>query len=79
MTRTIASGTIRVQHVLANFNVDTTFSSAVWNISTCQPISGSATVTVSGSRTGSGSMSFNNGTVTFNYEGNSGTLTLPGC
>jgi len=78
-TRTITSGTIRVQHALANFNVDTTFSSAVWDIDTCQPKSGSATVTISGSRSGSGSVTFNNGTVTFTYEGTSGTLTLPGC
>ena len=78
-TRTINSGSIKVHHALANFDVVTTFSSAVWDISTCQPKSGSATVSVSGSVTGSGTMTFNNGTVGFTFGTASGTLTLPGC
>ncbi len=78
-TRTIASGTVRVQYQLAGITVDTTFNSAVWNIDTCQPVSGSATVSVSGAKSGTGSMTFNNGTVTFSFEGSNSTLTLPGC
>lgn len=78
-TRTINSGSVKVHHALANFDVVTTFSSAVWDISTCQPKSGSATVTVSGSVTGSGTVTFNNGTISFTYGSASGTLTLPGC
>jgi hypothetical protein len=78
-TRTIASGTIRVQHVLAGFNVDTTFSSAVWNIASCQPVSGSATVTVSGSRSGTGTITFSSGTASFSYGGETGAVVVPGC
>lgn len=79
-TRTIASGTISVQHALANFTVSTTFSNMVWDMTTCQPKSGSANVSVSGSITGSGTLTFNsNGTVNFSYGTASGTISLPGC
>jgi ureidoglycolate hydrolase len=78
-TRTITSGSIKVHHALANYDVVTTFNNAVWDINTCQPKSGSATVAVSRSKSGSGSISFNNGTVSFTYGSASGTLTLPGC
>jgi hypothetical protein len=78
-TRTIASGSIAVEHTIAGFTVTTTFSNAVWDLSTCQPKSGSASVSVSGSRSGSGSLTFNNGTVNFSFEGASGSVTLPGC
>jgi hypothetical protein len=78
-TRTITSGSIKVHHALANIDVVTTFSNAVWDISTCQPKSGSATVAVSGSISGSGNITFNNGAVSFTYGSASGTLTLPGC
>jgi hypothetical protein len=78
-TRTITSGSIKVRHALANYDVVTTFSNAVCDINTCQPKSGSATVAVSGTISGSGSITFNNGTVSFTYSSASGTLTLPGC
>lgn len=78
-TRTIASGTISVEHAIAGFTVTTTFSNAVWDLSTCQPKSGSATVSVSGSRTGSGTLTFSNGSINFSYEGATGSVSLPGC
>jgi hypothetical protein len=78
-TRAITSGSIKVHHALANIDVVTTFNNAVWDINTCQPKSGSATVAVSGSKSGSGNITFNNGTVSFTYGSASGTLTLPGC
>ncbi len=78
-TRTIQSGSVKIAHTLANFDVTTTFSNAVWNTSSCQPVSGSATVTVSGSITGTGTLSFSNGTINFTYGDSSGTITTPGC
>lgn len=78
-TRTIASGTINVEHAIAGFTVSTTFNNAVWDMSTCQPKSGGASISVTGSRTGSGSLTFSNGTVNFSFEGASGSVTLPGC
>lgn len=78
-TRTIASGSISVEHAIANFTVTTTFSNAVWDMSTCQPKSGSATVSVTGSRTGSGTLTFSSGTINFSYDGATGSVSLPGC
>lgn len=78
-TRTIASGSISVEHAIAGFTVTTTFANAVWDLSTCQPKSGSATVAVTGSRSGSGTLSFSTGTINFTYDGASGSVTLPGC
>lgn len=78
-TRTIQSGSIKIAHTLANFDVTTTFSNAVWSTSSCQPISGSATVTVSGSVSGTGTLNFNNGTIDFTYGGTSGSITTSGC
>jgi hypothetical protein len=78
-TRTIQSGSIKIAHTLANFDVTTTFSNAVWSTSSCQPVSGSATITVSGSRSGTGTLKFNNGTIDFTYGDTSGSITTSGC
>ncbi|MBS0616838.1 MAG: hypothetical protein JSR44_01525 [Spirochaetes bacterium] len=78
-TRTIASGSINVHHAIANFDVLTTFNNAVWSASTCQPQSGSATVTVSGTLKGSGTLQFSSGAINFTYGSSSGTVTAPGC
>lgn len=78
-TRTIASGSINVHHAIANFDVLTTFNNAVWSASTCQPQSGSATVTVSGTLKGSGTLQFSSGAINFTYGSSSGTVTVPGC
>ncbi|MBX3722078.1 MAG: hypothetical protein KF713_09585 [Turneriella sp.] len=78
-TRTIQSGSIKIAHTLANFDVTTTFSNAVWSTSSCQPVSGSATVTVSGSISGTGTLKFNNGTIDFTYGDTSGSITTSGC
>jgi hypothetical protein len=78
-TRTIASGSITLTHQLAGFDVTTTFSNAVWNIGSCQPVSGSATITATGSVSGTGSMTFSNGTINFTFGNASGTINAPGC
>lgn len=83
-TRTLISGTVNVRHDIAGVDIATTFSNVIWSRTTCQPTAGSATVTVSGNRSGSGTLAFTNGQVSFTYEGAggrsaSGTITLPNC
>lgn len=88
-SRTFVSGSHSVKHNLANFTVTQTYSNMVWDYKTCQPVSGSATITVTGSRNGSGTLTItSNGVGTYSYTATtksgsdvneSGTITFPGC
>ena len=73
--RTI-SGTLRVYHVLANVTLETTFSSLVVPISNCVPSSGSATISISGARTASGTITYTgNGGAEYSYTTGAGKTT----
>jgi len=88
-TRTFVSGSHSVKHNLANFTVTQTYNNMVWDYKTCQPVSGSATITVTGSRNGSGTLTItSNGVGTYSYTATTrsgsdvnetGTITFPGC
>lgn len=79
-TRTIASGSVAVEHAIKAYTVTTTFTNAVWDLTTCQPKSGSATIAVTGSKTGSGTVTFaSGGKTSYTYNGTTGEITLQGC
>ena len=83
-TRTITSGTIEVTGKLGLTTATTKYSSVVWDSATCQPKSGTITTSLSGLRTGSATVTFNNdGTADYNFTGNKrnakGKITLKGC
>jgi hypothetical protein len=83
-SRTIKSGTVEVSYALANITVTSTISNLVMGWSSCIPSTGSINFTVSGSRTGSGTISFANGQAQFTYtaaSGNSisGEFAVSGC
>lgn len=87
-TRTITSGTEKVEHVLADFSVEFQFSDFVWDVSTCLPKSGTINFTISGSKTGSGSITFSDSTTstgsgTYTYTTSNasgdGTIYFSGC
>ncbi|RME93231.1 MAG: hypothetical protein D6767_01450 [Candidatus Hydrogenedentota bacterium] len=83
-TRTIQSGTTRVQNTETGATLETTFNNVVLSRSNCLPQSGSATFTFSvNGRSGNGSVQFSSGKATYSYSGEkgtvSGTVTLEGC
>ena len=83
-TRTI-SGTVKVEYILSNVVMTATMSGLVIPVDNCIPSSGSATIDITGSKTGSGSITYNSDkTATYSYtdsRGNtfSGNFTLCGC
>ncbi|EQA45732.1 hypothetical protein LEP1GSC050_3818 [Leptospira broomii serovar Hurstbridge str. 5399] len=87
-TRTINSGVQSIKHNLANFTATLTYTSVVFSYKNCLPTSGSIAIAVSGTRSGSGTVTFSGGTATYNYtattpngsdKNESGTITLQGC
>lgn len=77
------NGQIKIQHNLLNFETLVTFNNVVWSAVDCRPSSGTATITVSGSRTASGIVTFADGSASYSYSGASGsasgTITLKTC
>lgn len=82
-TRTINSGVHRIVNA-QGLTVDVTYSSVVWNLSSCRPESGTASFSYSGPRTGTGTITFNgDGTASYEYSGTrgsgSGVVNISGC
>ncbi len=83
-TRTI-SGSVKVEHVFANITMTATMNGLVIPVDNCIPSSGTATIDIAGSKTGSGSIIYNSDmTATYSYtdsKGNTftGNFTLCGC
>ncbi|TGK06582.1 hypothetical protein EHO59_00100 [Leptospira semungkisensis] len=64
-----SAGSIQVQHVEENFTLTVSVTSIVkWKYVDCLPESGEVSFTLSGSLTGSGVMSFNNGSGHYSYD-----------
>jgi hypothetical protein len=79
-SRTLDSGAIVVDHNLAKFTATFTPSNLVYSAACCYPVSGSMAVTYTGSKTGSGSVTFNScGSATVNYNGTSQDIALSYC
>lgn len=76
------NGSIKVTHNIAQFETLTTMNNVVWGAD-CKPVSGNATVVVSGSRTATGTVSFSGGKATYTYTGTnssgSGEIDFIGC
>jgi hypothetical protein len=73
--RRTVNGSIKVAHNILKFDTLTTFKDVVWDASTCQPVSGSATVVITGSRTATGTITFTSESASFSYSGTSGSAT----
>ncbi len=81
-SRTVNGGSIQVIHNRAGFTATWVPSSVSWaTVGCCYPTSGSATVTFTGSVTGSGTVSFGPtcGQMTIQKDGVSRTATLANC
>ncbi|GBF50749.1 putative lipoprotein [Leptospira ryugenii] len=80
--RTI-NGSVKVSHNILKFDTLTTFKDVVWDASTCKPVSGEATVVITGSRTGGGTINFSTDSASYSYSGtsgsSSGTVEFTGC
>jgi len=74
-TRKIKSGELEVEHVISGFTVDIVYSDVVYSIGDPRPVSGTLTVTVTGSRTGGGTITFD-GTTTPDVSGPTGDLPV---
>lgn len=86
--RTVNSGVQTISHDLAGFAVALTYSSVVFDYKTCLPLSGSISVNVTGTRTGTGSVTFHSGIADYTFTGTnargqsvseSGSLAVTGC
>lgn len=77
--RIVSSGTLNVYHNRAGFTAAHTFNNVEWSATCCYPVSGSMNVTLSGSRTESGTVSFNGcGNVTTTFA-TTRSFTLANC
>lgn len=77
--RRISSGTLDIYHNRAQFKASHTFNNVEWSANCCYPTSGSISVTLSGSRTASGTVTFNGcGNVTTTFE-NTKSFELSNC
>jgi hypothetical protein len=78
-TPVISSGTITVDHNLANYSAFGTLSALSWNSNCCVPDAGQMSFTLSGSRTGTVVVNFNTGTCgTVNVTDSSVAVTTSG-
>lgn len=77
------NGQIRIQHNVLDFVTLVTLNNVVWSALDCRPSGGSATIVVSGSRTATGTVTFADGSATYSYSGDSGSvsgsITLKSC
>ncbi len=77
--RIISSGTLDVYHNRAKFKASHVFNNLTWSANCCYPTSGSMTITLSGSRTESGTVNFNGcGNVTSDFA-TTRSFTLAHC
>lgn len=81
--RRTVNGSIKVIHNILKFETLTTFKDVVWDASTCKPVSGEATVEVTGSRTATGKVTFTTDSASYSYSGSSGSgsgeIEFSGC
>jgi len=84
-TRSI-NGTVSVTLVKAGITASVTYTNFVFDVANCQPVANSTlTITISGNRTGSGTITYNgDGTADYTYTGSkggneSGTFEINGC
>ncbi len=78
--RQISNGSIEINHNLAKFTSVITASDLQWSSSCCHPISGSLSITYSGSKTGTASVQFNGcGTGNLQEDGQSREIELSYC
>jgi len=73
-TRTISSGTLKINHDLAGFAVTLVFTNVTQTMGSPLPTGGTIAVTITGSKTGSGAITFT-GTTTPSVSGATGALT----
>lgn len=79
-SRTLDGGAIVVDHNLAGFTATFAPSNLGYSASCCHPVSGSMSVTFAGSKTGSGTITFNScGSATVNYNGSTSDIALSYC
>lgn len=77
--RIVSSGTLNVHHNKKGFTASHTFNNLEWNAACCYPVSGSLNVALSGSRTESGTITFNGcGNVTTTFA-TTRSITLANC
>ncbi|TGK02552.1 hypothetical protein EHQ53_13860 [Leptospira langatensis] len=79
----VVDGTVKVDHQIAGFIVTLTFNSATWNYTNCLPVSGDISLTVTGTKTATGSIALSTGSLSYEYSGprrnSSGTIDPGGC
>ncbi len=82
-TRTVSSGTIKVDHNRAKFSSTANLSGLTWNASCCHPVSGTVTFALSGTDSGSLVIDYGTGSCGSAAITKSGTFVgnvdLPGC
>jgi hypothetical protein len=79
-SRTLDGGAIVVDHNLAKFTATFIPSNLQYSASCCHPVSGSMSVTYSGSKTGTGTVTFNGcGTASVNSNGSTQDIALSYC
>jgi hypothetical protein len=77
--RIVSSGTLNIYHNKAGFTAAHTFNNLEWNSTCCYPVSGSLDVSLSGSRTESGTVTFTGcGSVTTTFA-TTRSITLANC
>jgi hypothetical protein len=80
--RVISSGTVTLYHNLAKYTATNSFNSVTWGSSTCcYPTSGSVTTTFTGTKSGTGTMTFTStcGAATYVDSTGSSNVTLTQC
>lgn len=81
-TRTI-NGTVQINHDIAGFVVTMVYNNATWDYTNCLPVSGNISLTITGTRVATGSITLSPGSLSYEYSGpkrsGSGTIDSAGC